>query len=97
MAGFMKPIDPSSIKAGKMPAMPNMADITAMLNNSFGMVSSGTWGEKSLAFSVDGRMLATGGYESKANIDIAAMMSAAMTGRPQKVRKVQSRLTRTTS
>lgn len=85
MAGFMKPIDPSSIKAGKMPAMPNMADIGAMLNNSLGMASSGTWGQKSLAFSVDGRILATGGYESKANIDFAAMMSAAMSGqRPQK-------------
>lgn len=85
ITGFMKPIDPSSIKAGQMPAMPNMADIGAMMNNSLGMVSSGTWGQKSLAFSIDGRVLATGGYESKANIDFAAMMSAAMSGkRPQK-------------
>ena len=32
----------------------------------------------------DGRTLATGGVESKTNIDIAAMMSGAMNQRPQK-------------
>ena len=84
-ANVMKPIDPRNIKPGQMPTMPNMSDITAMMNNAFGTLSSGTMGQKSLAFSVDGRVLATGGFESKANIDFAAMMSGAMSGqRPKK-------------
>ncbi|HEX5966739.1 MAG TPA: caspase family protein [Pyrinomonadaceae bacterium] len=77
-------INPGTIKPGQMPQMPNMADISAILNNTFGMMSSGTMGQKSLAFSKDGRVLATGGYESKANIDFQAMMNAAMSGQRQK-------------
>jgi WD40 repeat protein/uncharacterized caspase-like protein len=80
ISGFMKPTNPGNIKPGQMPAMPNMSDLTAMLNNSLGMVSSGTMGRRSLVFSGDGRLLATGGFESKANIDFGAMMSGAMSG-----------------
>lgn len=72
----------ANIKPGQMP---NMADISAMMTNVFGTMSSGTMGQKALAFSVDGRTLATGGFESKANVDFAAMMSGAMSGqRPKK-------------
>ncbi len=38
----------------------------------------------SLAFTSDSKLLATGGVESKANIDIAAMMSGAMNPRQKK-------------
>ena len=83
--GMTQGINPGNIKPGQMPTMPNMSDLTAIMNNSFGMISSGTMGQKSLAFSGDGRVLATGGFESKANIDFAAIMSGAMSGqRPQK-------------
>lgn len=71
-----------NIKPGQMP---NMSDISAMMTNVFGTMSSGTMGQKALAFTVDGRTLATGGFESKANIDFAALMSGAMSGqRPKK-------------
>ena len=67
-------------RSGQMPTMPNMADMTAMMTNVLGGMSAGTMGRSvtSLAFSSDGRMLATGGFESKTNIDFAAMMSGAM-------------------
>ena len=78
------------ITPGKRPSianMPNMADIAAMMNNSLGMLAAGTMGRTvtSLAFSPDGRTLATGGFESKTNIDLAAMMSGAMN--PQRPKK----------
>jgi WD40 repeat protein/uncharacterized caspase-like protein len=76
-----------AFKPGQMPTMPNVADIAAMMTNVIGTMSAGTMGQSvtSLAFSSDGRTLATGGVESKANIDIAAMMSGAMSGqRPKK-------------
>ena len=83
MANF-KP--PTSIKPGQMPTMPNMADIAAMLTNTLGTMSAGTMGQTvtSLAFTNNGKLLATGGVESKANIDIAAMMSGAMNPRQKK-------------
>src|SRR5262249_8737981 len=58
-------------KPGRMPTtMPNMADLTAMMTNALGTMSAGTMGRKvtSLAFTSDGRLLATGGVESKANM-----------------------------
>ena len=76
---------PPTIKPGQMPTMPNMADIAAMMTNVMGTFSAGTPGRTvtSLAFSGDGRILATSGVESKANIDLAAVMTGAMGQRPK--------------
>lgn len=72
----------ANIKPGQIP---NMADIAAMMTNQIGAMSAGTMGQvTSLAFSPDGRILATGGVESKANIDFAAMISGAMSGKKPK-------------
>ena len=84
-------INMGTIKPGQMPTMPNMNDITAMMNTALGSMSSGTMGQRSVAFSVDGRLLATGGFESKANIDMAAMISAAMSGQKAPKRSKGSR------
>jgi len=78
---------PTGLKPGQMPTMPNMADLAAIMTTTLGTMAAGTMGRNvtSLAFSTDGKILATGGVESKANIDIAAMMSGAMSGqRPKK-------------
>ncbi|HEX6717195.1 MAG TPA: caspase family protein [Pyrinomonadaceae bacterium] len=82
----MSAFKPPTIKPGQMPQMPNMADIAAMMTNTLGTLAAGTMGRSvtSLAFTRDGRILATGGVESKANIDIAAMMSGAMNPRQKK-------------
>ena len=82
MSAFTAPV----IKPGQMPTMPNMADIAAMMTSTLGTVSAGTMGQSvtSAAFTSDGRTLATGGVESKPNIDIAAMMNAAMNPRQKK-------------
>jgi WD40 repeat protein len=76
---------PPVVRPGQMPTMPNMADISAMVTNTLGTVSAGTMGQSvtSAAFTGDGRILATGGVESKSNIDFAAMMNSAMQ-RPKK-------------
>jgi WD40 repeat protein/uncharacterized caspase-like protein len=68
---------PPAIKPGQMPTMPNMADLSTMMTNMMGAMAAGTMGRTvtSMAFSPDGRTLVTGGVESKANIDLAAMMS----------------------
>jgi uncharacterized caspase-like protein len=87
--GAMNPgaINPAAImrgsgKPGSMPAMPNIADLTSMMTNMMGAMSAGTMGRSvtSMAFSRDGRMLATGGVETKSNIDLAAMMGGAQPG-----------------
>ena len=87
-SSFTPPVfNPGQIKRGQMPTMPNMADIAAMMTNVMGTMAAGTMGRPvtSMAFSPDGKILATGGVESKANIDIAGMMSGAMSGkRPKK-------------
>jgi uncharacterized caspase-like protein len=66
--------------------MPNMDDIAAMTNNMIGTIAAGTMNQTvtSLAFTADGRTLATGGFESKTNIDFAAMMSGMMKGQKPK-------------
>ena len=79
--------NPTTVKPGQMPTMPNADQLAEMMTNMIGTMSAGTMNQKvtSLAFSADGRMLATGGVETKANIDIAAMMSGMMSGqRPKK-------------
>jgi WD40 repeat protein/uncharacterized caspase-like protein len=83
MANF-KP--PTQIKPGQMPTMPNMADLSAMMTNVMGAMAAGTPGQSitSMAFTSDGKMLATGGVESKSNIDFAAMMSGAMNPKQKK-------------
>ncbi|MGI9068670.1 MAG: caspase family protein [Pyrinomonadaceae bacterium] len=80
-------INPAAImrgagKPGSIPAMPNMADISSMMTNMMGAMSAGTMGRSvtSMAFSPDGRTLATGGVESKSNFDLAAMMGGAQPG-----------------
>lgn len=82
----MAAFTPPQIKPGQRPSMPNMADIAAMMTNVMGTMAAGTMGRTvtSLAFSPDGKTLVTGGVESKANIDIAAMMSGAMSGKRPK-------------
>ena len=56
--------------------MPDMSAITGMVTNMMGAMSAGTMGRSvtSLGFSPDGKILATGGVESKSNFDMAAMM-----------------------
>ena len=62
-----------------MPNMPNMADISAMMTNVMGSLAAGTNGRAvtSVSFSQDGKMLASGGIESKSNFDMASMMGQA--------------------
>ena len=77
---------PPVFKPGQMPTMPNMTDIAAMMTNTIGTMSAGTMGRSvtSAAFTSDGRTLATGGVESKPNIDLAAMMNSAMNPKQKK-------------
>ncbi|CAN5600555.1 hypothetical protein BH20ACI3_BH20ACI3_14060 [soil metagenome] len=72
-------MNPGSTKSGSI-AMPNMTDMSAMMTNMMGAMSAGTMGQTvtSVAFSPDGRTLATGGVETKSNFDMATMMSGAM-------------------
>jgi WD40 repeat protein/uncharacterized caspase-like protein len=78
----MASFTPPTFTRGQRPTMPNMADIAAMMNNVMGSMAAGTMGRTvtSMAFSPDGKTLVTGGFESKTNIDLAAMMSGAMSG-----------------
>ena len=74
-----------------MAQMPNLADMSAMITNMMGAMSAGTMGRSvtSLAFSPDGRILATGGVESKSNFDFNAMMSAAQNPKRSKNKQPQ--------
>ena len=87
-ASPMPTFTPPVIKPGQMPTMPNMDDMAKLLTNTIGTMSAGTMGQSvtSLAFSNDGRTLATGGVESKGNFDLAAMLNSAMNPR-QKQKK----------
>src|ERR1043165_3032592 len=85
MAAFKPPV----FKPGQMPTManmPSMDDMAKILTNTLGAMSAGTMGQAvtSLAFTNDGRTLATGGVESKSNFDLAAMMNSAMNPRQKK-------------
>jgi WD40 repeat protein/uncharacterized caspase-like protein len=62
-----------------MPTMPNIADMNAMITNVLGTMTAGTMGKTvtSIAFSPDGRVLATGGVESKSNFDMGTLMNTA--------------------
>lgn len=72
---------PNMGKAGSMPTIPNMptnmADMSSMITNVLGTMTAGTMGKTvtSVAFSPDGRTLATGGVESKSNFDMATLMN----------------------
>jgi uncharacterized caspase-like protein len=56
-----------------------MADISAMMSNVMGSLAAGTNGRTvtSVSFSQDGKILASGGIESKTNFDLATMMGQA--------------------
>jgi WD40 repeat protein/uncharacterized caspase-like protein len=71
-------------------ALPNMADMSEMINNVLGTMSAGTFGQKvtSLAFSPNGKMVATSGLETKSNFDMAAMIAQAQS-KPKKNQKRQ--------
>ncbi|MEP6568774.1 MAG: caspase family protein [Acidobacteriota bacterium] len=81
---------PSIAQMQKM-QLPNMADMTAMVTDVMGSMSAGTNGRTvtSLAFSPDNKILATGGVESKSNLDLDAMMKGAMDPRAPKKSKNQ--------
>lgn len=80
--GSIGAIDPKTLrgmKAGSMPGMPNLADLSTMMTNILGGMSAGTMGRTvtSVAFSPNNQMVAVGGVESKSNIDFAGMLSGA--------------------
>jgi WD40 repeat protein len=95
MTGGMPMPMPSTRSKGSMPAMPampNMNDLSAMITNMMGSFSAGTMGRTvtSITFSSDGRLLASAGFESKSNFDLAAMMSGAMGQGPKGQNKKNS-------
>jgi uncharacterized caspase-like protein len=93
MKTFTPPaINPGQIKRGQLPVMPNMADIAAMMTNVMGSITAGTMGRTvtSVAFSPDGKTLVTGGFATKTNVDLFALvgaMNAASSGKRPKGQK----------
>jgi WD40 repeat protein/uncharacterized caspase-like protein len=74
-------------KPGSLPTMPSMADMTSLITNVLGTMTAGTMGRSvtSVSFSPDGKILATGGVESKSNVD--TLMSSAINQKPSKNKK----------
>src|SRR5580765_4035298 len=82
LGNFPMPQPGQKINPKNMPNManlPNMADLNAMMTNVLGSMTAGTMGRNvtSLSFSSDGKVLASGGIESKSNLDFASMMGQA--------------------
>ncbi len=80
--GTMTMPNPGSIKPGSIPNManmPNMADIMASATNMLGTMTAGTMNRTvaSVAFTSDGKILASGGVETKSNLDMATLMGQA--------------------
>ena len=71
--------------------MPSQADLTAMMTNMMGTLQAGTSGRTvtSVSFSPDGKILASGGVESKSNFDPARMAAQAQAQATQKKPKNQ--------
>jgi WD40 repeat protein len=90
--GSIGSMKPGQIKPGSLPSisrMPNIADLSAMMTNVMGAMSAGTMGRTvtSVAFSPDGRTVATGGVESKSNFDMASLMAGATNPKKSKNKK----------
>jgi WD40 repeat protein len=72
---------PGQIKRGQIPNIPRPStdQINSMITNTLGQMTAGTMGRNvsSVTFSRDGSVLASGGIESKSNIDMASMMGQA--------------------
>src|SRR2546423_8454208 len=60
-----------------------------MMANVLGAMTAGTMGRSvtSVAFTSDGKVMATGGVESKSNFDMAALMSGATNPKASKNKK----------
>jgi WD40 repeat protein len=74
---------PGQMRRGQMPNIqtPTMDQMNSMITNMLGAMTAGTMGRNiaSVTFSRDGSVLASGGIESKSNIDMAATMGQATT------------------
>jgi WD40 repeat protein/uncharacterized caspase-like protein len=79
---------PGQMRRGQMPniQMPTMDQMNSMLTNTLGAMTAGTNGRNvsSVTFSRDGSVLASGGIETKSNLDMAAMMNQAKNQKPSK-------------
>jgi WD40 repeat protein/uncharacterized caspase-like protein len=78
-----------TVTPGQKPNMknlPSMAQMQAMManvqsilensiTNTLGSTVAGTMGKRAISFSPDGRLLASGGFESKTNMDLSGIMN----------------------